>query len=259
MAGLLGGLANAQPSAAAKAPSSIDWSEQTLRARGAGAPDFQAQNPAQARLGAERAALRDAFDNLLARVKGVAVDGTRTLGDLMAKDEVRVRVEGVLKGATIASKRYFSDQGVELELELPLALLADVVDPDAMPMAHVAIAGAPKGEPATGLIIDARGLAALPALLPRLLDEAGAPIYSLDWLSAASRKVSSAASYVQSLDEAKKSRKAGEKALVLKAAKTSGADLHLAAEDAKRVALLDESLLADGKVVIVVSPRSKKP
>lgn len=229
----------------------VNWQGQTVRATGAGAPDMKAQNAAQARLGAERAALLDAFRNLLSQVKGVSVDGTRKMGDLMQKDEVRARVEGLVKGYSIANKRYFSDNGVEVEIEVPLALLSDVIDPDATPVTPSV--GKPEGEKATGLVIDARGLKAMPALMPRVLDDAGKPVYTIDSLSASARKVSGAASYVQTLDEAQKSMKAGEKPLVVKAAKASGADLQLAPEDAKRLAALNTSFLADGKVVIVLN------
>jgi hypothetical protein len=241
----------AQPAGAPRVQPGVDWQGQLVRATGAGAPDLKAQNPAQARLGAERAALLDAFRNLLGQVKGVSVDGTRKVGELMQKDEVRARVEGLVRGYRISARRYFSDNGVEVEIEVPLAVLSDVVDPDATPLAPPAKAEAEKG--ATGLVIDARGLKALPALMPRVLDEAGKPLYSIDWLSAAARKVSGAASYVQSLEEAQKSMKAGEKPLVLKAAKAAGADLQLGPDDAKKLAALDASFLADGKVVIVLN------
>jgi hypothetical protein len=230
---------------------SVNWQGQVVRATGAGAPDVKAANAAQARLGAERAALLDAFRNLLAQVKGVAVDGTRKVGDLVEKDEVRAKVEGVVRGYKIASKRYFSDNGVEVEIEVPLAALTDVVDPDATTVP--APVGKEKGEKATGLVIDARGLKVLPALMPRVLDEAGKPLYSIDSLSAEARKASGVASYVQSLEEASKSMKAGEKPLVLKAAKGAGADVQLGAEDAQRLAGVNTSFLADGKVIIVLN------
>jgi hypothetical protein len=244
-------LGQAASKADAKAQPGVNWQGQVVRATGAGAPDVKAQTPAQARLGAERAALLDAFRNLLGQVKGVAVDGTHKVGELMDKDEVRAKVEGVVKGYRVVNKRYFSDNGVEVEVEVPLAMLTDVVDPD--PTQVLAI-GRPEAEKAaTGLVIDARGLKATPALLPRLLDEAGKPLYSIDSLSADARKTSGVASYVQSLDDAKKSMKAGEKPLVMKASKAAGADIQLGPEDAKKLASLNTSFLADGRVVIVLN------
>jgi hypothetical protein len=229
----------------------VNWQGQVVRATGAGAPDMKAANAAQARLGAETAAKLDAFRNLLAQVKGVAVDGSRKLGDLMERDELKARVEGVIRGYKITNKRYFSDNGVELEIEVPLAALADVIDPDTT---QILSTGKPEGEKvATGLVIDARGLKALPALMPRVLDEAGKALYSIDSLSADARKISGVASYVQTVEEAQRSMKAGEKPLVLKAAKATGADLQLAPEDAKKLTALNTSFLADGKVVIVLN------
>jgi hypothetical protein len=236
-----------------KAPQpGVNWAGQVVKATGQGAPDLKAQNPAQARLGAERAALTDAFRNLLAQVKGVSVDGTRKMGDLMEKDEVRTRVEGLVRGYKITNKRYFSDSGVEVEIEVPLALLADVVDPDATQVAQPA--KPPEADKSnTGLVIDARGLKVVPSLMPRLLDDGGKAVYSIDFLSTDARKQSAVAAYVQSIDDAQKSQKAGQKPLVLKAAKATGADLQLAPEDAKKLAALNTSFLADGKVVIVLN------
>lgn len=237
--------------AKAKPQPGVNWAGQVVRATGQGAPDLKAQNPAQARLGAEMAAKADALRNLLAQVKGISVDGTRKMGDLMEKDEIRTRVEGVVRGFKITNKRYFSDSGVEVEIEVPLALLTDVVDPDTTQMLAAPPPNVEKSN--TGLVIDARGLKVTPSLMPRLLDEGGKPVYSIDFLSTDARKMSAVAAYVQSIDDAQKSQKAGEKPLVLKAAKATGADLQLGPEDAKKLAALNTSFLADGKVVIVLN------
>jgi hypothetical protein len=86
-----------------------------------------------------------------------------------------------------------------------------------------------------------------------VLDPAGKPVYSIDSLSKDARKSTGVASYVQSLEEAQKSLKAGDKPLVFKAAKAEGADLQLAPDDAKKLAAINASFLADGKVVIVLN------
>ncbi len=229
----------------------MNWQGQVIKASGAGAPDMAAANAAQARLGAERAALTDAFRNLLAQVKGVSIDGTKKMADAMEKDEVRARVEGTIRGYKITNKRYFSDNGVEIDIEVPLALLTDVIDPDAT---QVLLASKPEAEKVnTGLVIDARGLKVVPALAPRLLDDAGKPLYSIDSLSTDARKSTGVAAYVQSLDDAQKSMKAGEKPLVIKASKATGADIQLAAEDAKKLAAVNTAFLAEGRVVIVLN------
>jgi hypothetical protein len=110
------------------------------------------------------------------------------------------------------------------------------------------------GAPATATaetVIDARGLKLMPALLPRVLDETGKPLYTVDSLSADARKTTGVAAYVQSLDEARKSLKAGDKPMVIKAAKANGADVLLAQEEAKKLVSMNPPFLAQGKVVIV--------
>lgn len=262
------------PKDAQRPPQGMNWEGQVVRATGAGAPDMKASSPAQARLGAERAALLDAFRNLLSQVKGVQVDGTRKMNDVMQADEVRARVEGLIKGYKVTNKRYFSDNGVEIDVEVPVTMLTDILDPDATQ--QFAVPAAPEKKPnekptekpaeptkapeavakadegsGTGLVIDARGLKLMPALLPRVLDETGKPLYTVDSLSADARKTTGVAAYVQSLDEARKSLKAGDKPMVIKAAKANGADVLLPQDEAKKLVSMNPPFLAQGKVVIV--------
>lgn len=245
-----------KPGEKPKSGGEVNWQGQVIKASGAGAPDMAAANAAQARLGAERAALSDALRNLLAQVKGISIDGTKKMGDAMEKDEIRTRVEGTIRGYKVTNKRYFSDNGVEIDIEVPLALLTDVIDPDATQVLLATVATAPTKateKPNTGLVIDARGLKVTPALAPRVLDDAGKALYSIDSLSTDARKTTGVAAYVQTLDEASKSTKAGEKPLVIKATKATGADLQLAPEDAKKLAAVNTSFLAEGRVVIVLN------
>ena len=95
-----------------KPPAGVNWQGQVLKATGSGAPDMRASNPAQARLGAERAAKLDAFRNLLEQAKGLQVQSGRTVEDELKRDEIKGRVEGVIKGFKVTNKRYFSDNGV---------------------------------------------------------------------------------------------------------------------------------------------------
>jgi len=233
-----------------KATPGMNWQGQTVRATGSGAPDLKASNPAQARLGAERAALLDAMRNLLSQVKGVQIDGTKKMGDAMADDRIAARVEGVVKNYRVVGKRYYSDGGVEVDVEVSVAYLTDVFDPDPVQQLPTKTEG-PKDN--TGLVIDARGLKLTPALAPRVLDDAGKTVYSVDSLSADARKMAGVASYVQSLEDAKKTLKVGDKPLVLKAFKAQGADILLASDDAKKLRDINAGFLTEGKVVIVTN------
>jgi len=245
----------AKPAAdAAKQPKpapGVNWEGQVIHATGSGAPDMRASSPAQARLGAERAAQMDALRNLLAQAKGISVNGERTLGeDMAAKDELRGKVEGAVKGYKVTAKRYFSDNGVEIDVEVPLAALTEWVDPQGPSKSVVHKEGEEKN---TGLVVDARGFNVKPVLAPRLLDEAGNAIYGLDCLSSDAKKTAGVAAYAKNLEEAKKNMRVGDRPLVLKATQVKGSDLVLSNEDVAKLASSNSGYLALGRVVIVTS------
>lgn len=239
----------AAPAATAAKPQiGVNWEGQILRATGAGAPDMKAANPAQARLGAERAAKMDAFRNLLEQAKGVQISAGRTVGDAMGSEEVRGRVEGVIRGFKVVNKRYYSDSGVEVDVEVPLSALTATL----LPASDTAIAVNEQGaKKYTGLVVDASGLGAKPVLAPRLLDGAGKPVYGAEALSAEARKAAAVAAYFKSLEEARKSALVGEKPLVVKASQLQGSDLVLAEEALKQLTESNASFLAEGRVAIV--------
>lgn len=239
----------APPKPASDARTGVDWQDQLLKATGSGAPDMRATSPAQARLGAEKAAQLDAFRNLLGQVKGIHVSAGKTVGDQMGKDEVRARVEGVIKGYRVVKKRYFSDQGVELDVEVPLASISLAILP---PAAETPVPGERSGgDRHTGLVVDGRGLGVQPVLAPRLLDESGKVLYGLEMLSEAARKTTGVASWFKSADAASRAQAVGDAPLVLKAARAQGSDLVLGAAEARALVELPPTVLAEGRVTIV--------
>ncbi len=242
------GGAKPEAAAAAKPAPGVSWEGQVVRATGAGAPDMKASSPAQARLGAEKAAQLDAFRNLLAQVKGIQVSAGKSVGDAMGQDEVRGKVEGVLRGYKVTAKRYFSDSGVEMDVEVPLAALTQAVAPSE----EGALALNTQGERKhTGLVVDARGLNAKPVLAPRLVDASGKALYGAGALSEEAREQATVAAWAGSLEAAKKSALVGAHPLVLKAEGLKGSDFVLSAEDVKRLASTHTGFLAEGRVVIV--------
>jgi hypothetical protein len=92
-------------------------------------------------------------------------------------------VEGLVKGARVMNKEYLSDGTVEVTVRMNLSgrfsqtLLPKVMDktPPAAPPAPAPTA--PVGDLYTGLVIDARGLAARPAMSPKIIDENGKEVY----------------------------------------------------------------------------------
>lgn len=93
----------------------INWTTGEVYAKGIGAPPAQTANAAQARAMAERAAFVVALRNLLETVKGVRVDSQTVVENFMVKsDIIRTRVDGIVKGAQVVKKQYFSDGSVEV-------------------------------------------------------------------------------------------------------------------------------------------------
>lgn len=235
----------------------VDWQRQVLRATGDGPPDVKASNPAQARLGAERSAKEDAFKDLLEQARGLRLRADRTVGEEMAREETRRKVEDVLRGYTVVDKHYYSDSGVQLEVEVPLGQLTSALVAPAptapAPAEEKKEAPAKKAEKKhSGLVVDARKLELAPMLAPRLLDAAGQPLYGVETLSEETRRTTGVASFVGSLEEARKSTRVGSRPLVLEATRVQGSDVVLGPDAAKALAGLEPGALAEGRVAILI-------
>ncbi|HVP62158.1 MAG TPA: hypothetical protein VMT11_16460 [Myxococcaceae bacterium] len=235
---------------AAKREGTVDWQGQVIKATGSGAPDMRSLSPAQARLGAEKAAQLDAFRNLIAQAKGIHISSDKTVGEAMAKDEVKGRVEGVVKGFKVVKKRYYSDQGVEMDVEVPLSGIAQAVLEPSSAQGETVAAKATEGR-YTGLLVDARGLGAQPVLAPRLLDASGKVLYTVEMMGPEARKDAVPARYFKSLEQATHAPVLGGTPLLVRAQKAQGSDLVLADAEARALEQLSSRALAEGRVVIV--------
>jgi hypothetical protein len=248
MVGAPGISARPDGGATGELPAAVDWQSLVLRATGSGAPDVNALSPGQARFGAEKHARADALQLLMTQVRGVQIDASKTVGDAMAASEgVRAKVEAILRGYKVTAKRYYSDMGIELDVEVPMPPLSDL------------FAGAPPAEPtqapskpkSTGVVVDARKLKVVPALQARLLDDSGQVLYGVESLSADSRKTAGVASYFHSIELARLDPRVADKPLVIRAAKAQGCDVVLGGNERKKLAE-SPSLLADGRVIILI-------
>jgi hypothetical protein len=236
--------ANEKPQSAPKG--GVDWQGQVLTATGSGAPNMRATSAAQARLGAERAAKLDALRNLLEQVKGVQLSSSQKVGDALEDRGVASRVEGVISNfKVVGSPRYYSDNGVELDVQVPLSGIVAALEQDASPVT-VNAAGEAK---ATGLLIDARGLTLVRALSPRVLDSDGKVVYSAGALATDAKGKTTVAAYVSAPEQAE--ARVGKSPHVVKAVKVQGADLVIAADDAAKIRAENNAYLAEGKVAIV--------
>ena len=176
---------------------SINWSAGFIEAKGIGAPPDKYLGKINARPMALRAAKVDAYRNLLEMTKGVQVDSRTTVKDFAVEsDIINTQVEGLVKGAQIVDQQYLSDGTVEMTLRMPLygelskimipvsiqkrkEIPPPVVEAPAPPPAPAVAAplAPPVVDSYTGLVVDARGIQARPAMSPRIYDEDGKEVY----------------------------------------------------------------------------------
>ena len=234
----------------------VDWYGQVVRAIGSGPPDFRAVTAPEARRAAERAAQADAFRNLLAQVEAIRISGDRSVANGMVAPATREAVEKILRAPRITAKRYYSNGGMEIDVEVSLAAIAEAVTGAIPAKPNSPTPSTAKAE--TGLVIDGTGLAIQPALSPRLLDPTGEVIDVVTSLRPDAPSLGAAA-YVRSVADAKRTQRVGSAPLVLRAIKTSGSDLVLGKEEAR--ALRDRGLghLARGAVAIVAPALGAAP
>jgi hypothetical protein len=245
----------------ARADGGVDWQRKVVKCTGSGAANLRdaGGNPAVARIGAEKAAKLDALRNCMEALKGVQLESGKTVGGALASDQTLTgQVQGLVRGfKVVGAPRYFSDGGVEMDVQVPLdGAMSDVLlprpekkeEPGAEPKKTGAAAAV-----GTSLVVDARGQKLVPALALRILDEAGKELYGPATLGEQGRKAGGTVAYARDLDAAKASLKdrLGEKPFVVKAVRAEGSDLVLSTSDAAALSRSDAAFLAEARVVVL--------
>ncbi|RJP82020.1 MAG: hypothetical protein C4522_04715 [Desulfobacteraceae bacterium] len=247
----------------------INWTSGLIRAVGVGAPPEQYYGKPEARPMALRAAKMDAYRNILEVIQGVRIESSTTVKNfMMADDSISAQVSGMVRGAQVAKQEYMSDGTVEVTLEMnlkggfaQLVLPQDIkqVEPIKSSSASSSAKSNPKSEPTayTGLVVDARGLDAKPAMSPRVLDENGQEVYGAAFVSREYAVQQGMSGYSKNVDSAAKNQRVTANPLIVKAIKTEGpgkTDLVINNTEASSLRGAHENLsfLKQCKVIIVV-------
>jgi len=230
----------------------VNWSAGYIEAVGIGAPADKSVGKASARPMALRAAKVDAYRNLLEITKGVRVDSTTTIKDFtVASDVINTQVDGLVKGAVVVDQQYMSDGTVEVRLRMPLfGNLSQIILPAAIerrkevkppePPASPPAVAAPAAPPVTytGLVVDARGIQARPAMSPRILDEDNREIYGTANVDREFAVQQGMSGYARDLTAAQSNQRVTNNPITVKAIKTSGAgraDIVISNADAQQI------------------------
>ena len=248
----------------------VDWDRGVVMAEGLGAPASSAKNIAQKNATALRAAKLDAARNMLEMIKGINLSSSTTMRDAMVQnDTVRTQVQGRLFGLRPSGKpRYFSDGSVSILME---ASLKQTIPDEALTSSTGEVpreisgpssgsSGSARLDPGrvyTGLIIDARGSGAQPAMSPKIYDEEGNELYGSAYVDQEFLQKFGMAGYVRDLDQALANDRVQGTPAVLKALSSSGAnqtDLILSKSDADQLRILADHLnfLREARVVIIL-------
>ena len=239
----------------------LDWSRQIIQSVGIGVINPKAPNVGVARAGCLRAATVTAQRNLLEIIQGVNIDSETTVENFMTtSDVVKTRVAGVLRGAQRLGQPVYKADGT-CEVTMAVRVTGDLSDillppPNDFGGSQDDIPTGPQ-KVYTGLVIDATGLGAVPAMAPKVLDEDGNEVYGNSFISRDYAVQQGVVGYSKSVDQAKGNERVSGSPLVLKAIKVSGskaADVVISNSDAATLKdpNIDWGFLKECKVIIVL-------
>ena len=258
---------------------SVNWSAGYIEAVGIGAPADKSIGKANARPMALRAAKVDAYRNLLEITKGVQVDSATTVKDFTVEsDVINSSVSGMVRGAQVVKTEYMSDGTAEVTLRMPLygGILAQTILPPAMakppappepaPAAPAPVAPAPAvtapaapapAAPAayTGMVVDARGIQARPAMSPRVFDEDGKEVYGSANVDREYAVQQGMSGYARDLNAAQSNQRVTANPITVKALRSSGAgksDLIISNADAQQIRSAAENMTFMKKCRVMV-------
>ena len=246
---------------------SVDYSAQAINAVGIGFVPTNAVNAGQARRMALRIAKQDALRQLIEIVNGVTLTSETTMSGAMVDDVINTKVRGFIRGARqVGQPKYLSDTSVEVEFTVPMSGISDIILPPVtapVAPANNAVVTESAGSPTTasggvsGLIIDARGLSARPAMAPRILDQNGNAVYGPGKYDRKYAVTNGVAGYSKTLEAASKDPRVAGNPLVIKGLSTAGTnrtDITIANADVSRIDVADRNgnILKDCRVLILL-------
>lgn len=227
---------------------SINWSSGIVRAVGIGAPPEWSYGKPQARPMALTAARMVAYRNLMEVVQGVQIESSTKVENFMLTDDtIRAQVDGMIRGAQVVKKEYMSDGTVEVTVEMnlhggfaQLVLPQDIQQVESIktnpPATTRTVSTRPKGY--TGLVVDARGLGAKPAMAPKVLDENGQEVYGSAYVSREYAVQQGMAGYSKNIESACQHPRVTSNPLIVKGLRTEGpghSDIVISAADAAKL------------------------
>jgi hypothetical protein len=227
----------------------IDWTTGSATAKGISAPPAKPEDMAQAQAQAKRTALIAAMRNLLEIIYGIRIDSHTVIKDLVLKSDVtRTQVEDYLQG--VADIAYMSEGPVEATVTVGLRdRFANLFLPESIkPIQTIEQEGAlprSQGGVYTGLVVDARGIRAKPAMSPKIVDEGGNELYGSSYVSRDYAVAQGMVGYAKDLAAAQENDRVGPSPLIIKGIRTAAtgvSDIVISDADAAKIRREGENL-----------------
>jgi len=276
-------------SASAAENGEINWVGGFVSAIGNGA-FAKSGNMAQARPMAKRAAVADAYRNLLETIKGVKIDSATTVENFsVTQDVIKTQIDGVVKGARIFKEAYEPqpDGSVLSTVEMRVCIsscpestsivqalnIEQSKEPPYVPQKKLQdieaanIPPAPKeaskisydaSKPVTGIIINLEGLiferVLLPVVVAEGLGDAPVTVYSAKCVNPAVVRTQGIVRYTDTTDQARSNPRLGNNVMVIPASKITKENMIVVKGDAAR--LIKETTaqgndyLSEAKIVV---------
>ena len=254
----------------------VNWETGRIVANGYGHNDKNASEEDLGRQLAHRIAAGQARGNLLGVLKAVCLNNETTIGDFLnSNQEAFSSVSGFLQNTKQSETTYLSNGTIEVEDSISLrGEMAELVIPPSIQFASArpiassnaeSISMESMTENATGVILDARGLDLVPAMLPRVVDDSGYELYGPIYLTKDKVLRQGVVGYFVDMRKAQSTYRVGDNPMLIRVSSVTGAqnsDMVVLPEDAFRLKSLGTmtDILSQGRVLVVVGdPAQTEP
>ncbi len=256
----------------------INWSNGYLVAKGTFLPERSTSpkglNPEQSIAQAQRQALHNALRTL----QEVRLDAGRRVAELMAADErISSRAQEMAGAARVIEVQPLADGAVRVAVQMELrggfaqlVLPAEIKQVESIKQMNAPAAEKPSKAQApprpvvqaplegqSGLIVDARGIGAKPAMVPLLLDENGKQVYGPAFISREYAVQHGVCEYGRSVEKPAQRERVAPNPLIIKGLRTvhdQSCDIVISNADADRLRAASANLgfLKQCRVIIVL-------
>ncbi len=256
-------------------PGSIDWCSGAFLSRGIGLPPTKkvADNDNDGEK-AFNSSKTQAIKNMVALVMATRIDADSSVRDIASKsDHVMAKVESLINASKVVKQEFLSDGTVEIQMRMNMyGGFAQLILPseiEQIETIQTVSAGetessgndsvSPPDEVTnnfTGLVVDAIGTQALPAMVPVILNENGKQVYGPAFVSREFAVQQGLCRYMTDIESALKKPIVGSNPLLVKGLRAEGTDrstVVISNADASRLLSKSENLafLKQCRVIIV--------